>query len=269
MNIDFEKQLQTLAAETDRVKQEQFFKDYLKAAAQFWQYSWRNQWLISVQLPTATRVAGLRAWNKLGRHVQKGAQALRILAPMVQMDSNDDEVVHGFRTVAVFDVSQTEGKELPDLKTELTGDSSAPVLAALEQLCAIRGIRLEFAQLRDGLYGFSAGGRIVVDNACSVNTQVSTLVHEIAHELLHRKTQLDLREREIEAEGVAYVVMSALGYQPQSFNYLALYKADAKSIMARLSTISGTAKEVLTFVQTALTSDAPLVRVEESVEVAA
>src|SRR5207244_9968641 len=93
----------------------------LEQAARFHRYSWRNSLLIALQRPEATRVAGYRTWQSLGRQVRRGEHGIAILAPMVYRKRDDAEetdalvVLRGFKVVSVFDVAQTEGEELPDV----------------------------------------------------------------------------------------------------------------------------------------------------------
>jgi Zn-dependent peptidase ImmA (M78 family) len=97
--------------------------------------------------------------------------------------------------------------------------------------------------------GFSQGGKIVLDSSQSVNMRVNTLAHEIAHELLHQtpeaKGTFSLQERELQAESVAYVICRAVGLEPKSASYLAVYSADKERIVANLQTVYETTKIVL------------------------
>jgi antirestriction protein ArdC len=107
---------------------------YLTAMGRFHNYSFGNILEIARQKPDATRVAGLYAWNQLGRKVRKGEHGIRILAPMIGVKRKRDEeaekdirtqnraVLVGFRSAYVFDVSQTDGEELPELSTKVSGD---------------------------------------------------------------------------------------------------------------------------------------------------
>lgn len=272
-----ENYVKQLAEETDTVKQSEEFKAYLDAAAKFWRYSFHNQVLIHVQCPEASRVAGFRTWNQLGRKVKAGSRAIKILAPSlkkvektmennakldIQADSNESPeasteddcreafVLKGFVPVSVFDVSQTHGRDLPKIDVELEGDSCQPFLDKLLAFCTTQGIAVETRALGvNGLMGYSQGGKIVLDSGQSVNSQVNTLAHELAHELLHQtpeaKIKFTVGEKELQAESVAYVICKAVGLEPKSANYLAIYKADKTRIIASLETISGTAKKIL------------------------
>ena len=117
--------------------QSEVLTEYLNAMARFHNYSFGNIMLIARQKPAATRVAGIRTWNSLGRFVKRGEKGILILAPMVgRRTQRRDEIsteiesanaaderkaeqeLYGFRAVYVFDVDQTEGKELPGLLQE-------------------------------------------------------------------------------------------------------------------------------------------------------
>src|SRR5882724_5562305 len=111
---------------------------YLTAMAQFHNYSFQNILLIASQRPTATKVAGIRSWNELGRRVRRGEKGIMIFAPMIgyrrnasEADQSQQSVARtdkpeprlvGFRAVYVFDVDQTEGAELPELGSTFRGE---------------------------------------------------------------------------------------------------------------------------------------------------
>ncbi|MBS3108513.1 hypothetical protein J4409_01445 [Candidatus Woesearchaeota archaeon] len=251
LNTMVEAKLKELAQETDNVKKSEFFQNYLDTMSKFWKYSWHNQMLIHCALPAATRVAGFKAWNSLGRYVKKGEKSIRILAPVVKDVDGQEEVVN-YMPVSVFDVSQTEGKELPDIDIEVTGNDAEQLYEKLVWFCRSKGISFDLQKLGvNGLYGYSTGGKIVLAEDGSYNMKVNTLVHEIAHELLHYSEdgkKLSRNQKEIQAEATAYVVCKHLGLETKSFNYLALYDADYKKIMGNLSAVSVAAKEVIGFV---------------------
>src|ERR1017187_339871 len=126
----------------------------LRAPARFHRYSANNLMLILMQRPDATRVAGFRTWLDLGRHVRKGENGIAILAPCVYggQTREDQETgerltterrVVGFRVVHVFDVSQTDGDELPSPVTHLEGDSAAELLARLELVAGDLGFSVQ------------------------------------------------------------------------------------------------------------------------------
>jgi hypothetical protein len=158
--------------------------EYLSAMAAFPTYSFGNVMLIARQKPTATHVCGVRKWNQLGRFVKRGEKGILILAPMVgYRRSRQDEIATemdtenaaeerkpqsqliGFRGVYVFDVSQTEGKELPNL-TEVKGDVSG-YLERLKAFVEGNGINLFYSDRIAPAKGTSSGGTITLRKAWS------------------------------------------------------------------------------------------------------
>jgi|SRR3989344_543397 len=263
-SVDFEQlaeeYIRQLAEETDAVRKSSLFQNYLDTMTRFWQYSYHNQLLIHVQNPNASRVAGFRTWNNLGRHIKARSKAIKILAPYSKKTKEKDlatgeekEVIRTyFWPVNVFDISQTKGKELPSIDIEIHGDDHKPLLEKLLEFCKTRNIAVEFKDLGiNGLYGYSQGGKIAIDSKQAANMQVSTLVHEITHELLHQTPEgkkFSKNEKELQAESTAYVVCKSLGLNPKSPNYLALFKADKEGIMANMETIASAAKGILGYI---------------------
>src|SRR3989344_7242712 len=144
-----------LADETDAVRQSEWFKEYLDSMAKFWRYSYRNQLLIFIQKQNATRVAGFRTWNELGRFVNKGVKAIKILAPFTKkivkkdLQTGEEKEISQtyFVPVNVFDVSQTNGKDLPKIEIEIQGNEYKPLLEKLLTYCASVNITVEFKKL--------------------------------------------------------------------------------------------------------------------------
>lgn len=195
-----------------------------------------NVMLIMLQNPYATRVAGYHAWQELGRQVLAKEQALRILAPMKykKEDAPDGEKVseiRGFKLVPVFDISQTEGRELPDVVSRLEGLAPEGVFNILTEFAGTIGFRVERPEsLESGANGDTTHSlariRIVASN--SEAQQVKTLAHEIGHALLHDPEVPATKEwtrglKELEAESTAYVICAALGMDTgdYSFGYVA------------------------------------------------
>ena len=254
-----EDRLKDLATETDEFKRSEFFKQYLDVISRFWKYSYHNQMLICCRMPGASRVAGFRTWLSLKRKVKKGSKAIKILAPYKKKVTDKDPITNEekekritlFIPVNVFDISQTEGEALPDIDISVTGDNYKDFLDNLVSLCKDKSIEVKFENLGiNGLFGYSKGGEIAVTNTESINTQVNTLIHEIAHELLHKEENpFSKQEREIQAEGTAYVVTKHFGIENKSFNYLALYDADYKKIMDNLKSVAEASKEIIEFLE--------------------
>jgi len=154
-----ESSVNALATETDDVRKSDLFKQWLNAMATFSTYSFNNQMLIAFQRPSAQRVAGYQAWRKLGRHVNKGAKGIAILAPCVYRkktepdneDSSDSsstvKKLVGFKTAWVFDLADTAGDPLPTL-TYAAADGGDELLARLEWTTEEElGICLDYEEL--------------------------------------------------------------------------------------------------------------------------
>ena len=213
--------LDTLARAVDEVRASETFKAYLEVQARFHKYSWHNSMLILSQRPDATRIAGFRAWQKLGRHVCKGERGIMIFAPRpyhkeVERDDGETETLDGvsFRPVYVFDESQTEVKAFPEIDLPTVDSAADDLLDRLTRVARERSIAVEFAKLSGGLFGVSKGGSVEVDNGHATEQQAKTLAHELAHEALHngeKRKGLTRTVAELEAESVAYVVCTHFG----------------------------------------------------------
>ena len=195
-----------------------------------------NVMLIMLQNPYATRVAGYRAWQALDHQVLAKEQALRIFAPMKYkredaLEGERASEVRGFKLVPVFDISQTEGPELPDVVSKLRGLAPEGVFATLTEFANTIGFRVELPEtLESGANGDTTYslGRIRVLASNSGAQQVKTLAHEIGHALLHDPEVPAIKEltrglMELEAESTAYVICAALGMDTSdySFGYVA------------------------------------------------
>jgi len=234
---------------------------YLAAMARFHTYSFGNVMLIARQKPEATNVAGIRTWNSLGRFVKRGEKGILILAPMVGKNRNkrnDGEVVEdakeqearllGFRAVYVFDVLQTEGKDLPAL-AEVQGDVSG-YRERLFKFVEAQGIELTYSERIGPAKGLSHGGKITLLLGMQPAEEFSTLAHEIAHEMLHRgdrRTLTTKQVRETEAEAVAFVVCQAVGLQTgtTSQDYIRIWHGDANLLRESLEAVQQIAAVIL------------------------
>lgn len=256
--------------------------NYLTAMSRFHHYSFGNVMEIARQMPTATRVAGFFAWKQLGRFVKAGSKGIRILAPIVGVRRKTDEeaartdpaypnkpVLVGFRSAYVFDISQTDGAGLPEMR-EVSGDPGEN----LERLAAFvrsRGIQLVYSDNLKGALGMSYGGRIAILSEQTKAEEFSTLVHETAHELLHkaeRRTATTKTVRETEAEAVAFVVGKAVGLVTgsASADYIHLYHGNASLLAESLEVIQQTASVILAALEPSIADE---VTNEEPEEVAA
>jgi DNA repair protein RadC/antirestriction protein ArdC len=262
------------------------YADYLKVMSRFHRYSLNNTLLIAMQNPEASLVAGYHAWRKkFERHVCKGEQAIRIIAPapdkrLVQKEKLDPvsqqpildkdgqpimeetEInVPRFRVVPVFDVSQTEGKELPSLSKAL--DRPVQVYELLfDALKGASPVPIAFESMKatkDGYYHLK-DKRIALRKGMSESQTLASAVHEIAHAKLHdRDPQArgakadekgkDPRTQEVEAESIAYAVCQYYGIETgeNSFGYVAGWSGDKdlSELKASLKTIRDTASDLI------------------------
>ncbi|MGA7753542.1 MAG: ArdC-like ssDNA-binding domain-containing protein [Candidatus Sulfotelmatobacter sp.] len=266
LNAGIRTTIELLANETDAARQSELFRNYLKASAAFWDYSWHNQMLIWKQRPDASYVGGFNTWLKCGRYVRKGEKGIAILAPMFfkdktrMADGSEGETKRiWFKVVYVFDISQTDGMPLPELPTKSTGERGQDMLDRLLRFAASRGITVRFVEKckLNGAAGTSKGTEIEIRTSeTDATTQAATLAHEIAHSLLHwtadghKITTRDGREigkqqRELEAEAVAYVTSSYFGIQSPSDFYLAAYNVTPAMLLEAVETIAKTARTIL------------------------
>lgn len=260
MNKDEAKQLAERAlAELDQALQageSETLKRYLAAMGRFHNYSFSNLMLIAIQNPKATHVAGFRRWLQLGRHVRKGEKGIGILAPLVYRkreedsapDENEGSALRGFKVVHVFDISQTDGEELPEFAA-ISGDPGG-LLPALEQMVRDSGIELQYEELPNGTFGLSRQGQIAITTGLSPAETFSVLVHETAHEWMHDAEQrrtLTTTVRETEAEAVAFVVCQAYGLDCStcSSDYIQLYRGTAETLAKSLDRIQKTATRII------------------------
>lgn len=226
-------------------------RTYLAGMARFHRYSLGNIFLIHMQCPRASRIAGYGTWQRLGRQVRRGEKAIRILAPVVWKDPDDKAGKAGvvaFKTTCVFDVSQTEGQPLPAFAT-VAGDPGVH-LARLKAFVRDSRISLEYSDRTGAAEGMSLGGRIVLKSGLKPAEEFAVLAHETAHELLHAKAESRPEEktvRETEAEAVAFVVCQAVGLDTNTAasDYIQLYRGDKDTLLASLERIQRTAAMVI------------------------
>lgn len=261
------------------------YKEYLCTMSKFYNYSFRNTVLIARQRPDATYVAGYNSWKKnFDRQVKAQEHGIKILAPApykVQQEQTKldpvtqkpvldadgkpvKEVVEtthpAFKVVTVFDVSQTEGKELPEITVnELTG-SVENYAAFFEALKQESPVPISFENIPNGAKGFYSHveARIAIQEGMSEVQTVKTAIHEIAHAKLHAvgpddkvapEEKKDRRTKEVEAESVAYTVCQRFGIETSdySFGYVAGWSSDkdVKELKGSLETIKRTAAEMI------------------------
>jgi hypothetical protein len=231
-------------------------REYLAAIGRFHRYSLRNVMLIASQNPIATYVAGFHAWHKLGRFVKKGEKGILILAPIIrckvqnnsETEADESSTAVGFRAAYVFDISQTDGQELPEIGS-VNGDPRE-YRERLATFVVEHGIALEYSEDIAPARGTSAGGKITLLPGQSAGEEFATLAHEVAHEMMHRdqrRSSTSKGVRETEAEAVAFVVCSAIGLETGTAaqDYIGLYGGDAKLLNESLEHVQQTATQIL------------------------
>jgi antirestriction protein ArdC len=229
---------------------------YLKAIGRFHHYSLHNVLLIASQKPNASYVAGFRTWNELGRFVRKGEKGIMILAPIVHRKAQKDEEeaeeisrsIAGFRAAFVFDISQTDGEDLPQIGA-VTGDPS-DYTDRLRRFASEQNIAVEYSAEIAPARGTSYGGRIALLPGQSPAEEFSTFAHELAHELLHRGDRRAVTSksvRETEAEATAFVVCQGIGLETGSAasDYIQLWNGNVELLTESLTYIRQAASQML------------------------
>ena len=237
---------------------------FLRAMAVFRHYSLSNQLSIARQRPSATRVAGMYAWNQLGRFVNKGENGIAILAPVIgthskhtrdveteQPDVNGPSLL-GFRRVYVWSEDQTHGLALPELEP-VTGEATV-YLDRMREYVISQGITLEYTESIAPALGTAFGTTIRILPGQSKAEELTTLVHEAAHLALKhqdRRTSITKSVRETEAEAVAFVVAQGIGINAaQSASYIQLYHGNAVLLLESLELVQQTSAVILAMLQT-------------------
>ena len=244
------------------------WKRMLEVASKFHRYSFNNHLMIFLQRPDATVVAGFNRWKSLGRSVKKGEKGIAIFAPCryktkVETDAGEEQTVQqirGFRIVHVFDISQTEGEELPDLDAVrpklLDADAPEGIWDALVRQADAAGFEVIRNQRgsENGYCDFSSK-EIAVRPDVAPAQAIKTLIHELGHALLHSdETPLSKEVAEVEVESVAYIVCDAIGLDSgeYSFAYVARWASgDVEMIKETGQRVVECARSVLTAIEEA------------------
>lgn len=261
------------------------FKEYLRTMSKFYNYSFNNTLLIAMQKPEATYVAGYTSWQRnFDRQVMKGEKGIKILAPAPYKTQEEREKVDpvtqkpvigadgkavtetvevlrpAFKVVSVFDVSQTDGKELPDIIVDELKGTVENYEAFFDALRQESPVSISFEDIPGGAKGFFSPveSRIAIQEGMSEIQTVKTAIHEIAHAKLHAFKQdeqaapedkKDRHTKEVEAESVAYTVCQRYGIETSdySFGYIAGWSSgkETKELKSSLDTIRKTAAEMI------------------------
>ena len=261
------------------------FKEYLRTMSKFYNYSFNNTLLIAMQKPEATYVAGYTSWQRnFDRQVMKGEKGIKILAPAPYKAQEEREKIDpltqkpvigtdgkavtetvevlrpAFKVVSVFDVSQTDGKELPDIIVDELKGTVENYEAFFDALRQESPVPISFEDIPGSAKGFFSPveSRIAIQEGMSEIQTVKTAIHEIAHAKLHAvkpdekaapEDKKDRHTKEVEAESVAYTVCQRYGIETSdySFGYIAGWSSgkETKELKSSLDTIRKTAAEMI------------------------
>ena len=242
------------------------YKEVLMSIGNLSNYSLNNQLYILLQNDKAKTIYGIKKWNTLGRRIKEGEKALKIFAPIIKrIDDSEEEIkVLGYKRESVFDISQTEGKELDVFKFDETivVDNKNIIVDALKDTIVKYGFSVNFVsieELGEGVFGLCNHKEKeikVLDNLSDLQ-EISTLVHECGHALAHHENRVDFKGltkkemrqiKEVEAESISCIVSSVLGLDTQNFNFsyiTAWSNADIKLFRRNLDLISKYAKVLI------------------------
>jgi len=243
------------------------FKDYLRMAAKFHTYSFGNVLLIASQRPDATRVAGFRTWHALGRYVRRGEKGVAIVVPYRSLrDSEGGEVEERLRfgTGYVFDISQTEGADLPEVEVPLlTGNNGGALYDALAALAGREGFGIDRShRAGEGAAGFwrPSTRTIWISPQLSSDQAAKTLAHELAHAFDREVPSYApcSGEREALAEAVAFVVCQRYGLDSsaRSVPYIAGWSKDIDTLKRALGKVQALAHRIIEMLEPAAERDA-------------
>lgn len=251
-----------LENETGRILDSDTFRDYLRCVGRFHTYSASNISLIRAQRPDATRVAGYRTWQELGRQVRRGEKGMTVIVPLKRKARLDDpqtgeEVtvtsVRGFGTGNVFDISQTEGKPLaepPDcVAIRESTEPGRELYTRLQSWLSRQGVEVTEREVPGAWGSYSPGSRDITVHPRIAGTDqgVKTLAHEAAHYAAGHVVGMDEREIEPVAEGAAYAVLSrySLDSGSYSFAYVARWAEDRERLGRNLEAIRKVAHNII------------------------
>lgn len=258
------------------------YTTFLKVMSKFHNYSFNNSLLIAMQCPEATMVAGYTSWKRnFHRNVNKGEKGIKILAPcpykinkevdkidpltqktMVDKDGNVVKervqvTIPAYKVTTVFDISQTSGKEIPRISTELQGDVNG-YKNFFEAICKVSHVPIEFEKMRNNSNGYYhlTDKKIAIREGMSQMQTVKTAIHELSHAKLHDKNVgiekdnlPDVRTKEVEAESVAYTVCQHYGIDTSdySFGYIVGWSSGKKleELKSSMNIIRTTASEII------------------------
>jgi len=238
------------------------FARYLATLARFHMYSPNNVAMIQAQRSAATRVAGYRAWQALGRRVKKGECGIRIVVPHrariapAQDDGQEQEIVTGWGIGYVWDVAQTDGEPLavPPISSALTGDATVAEMVREELTGWLRREGVTLVQRDTGRangYYLPRTREIAIHRDLTGVRALKTLVHEAAHFAADHAGGVRWEDAETVAEGAAYTVLSHFGLDTSgySFGYVAEWARDLAVVRRNLAAIQQVAHRLIVAIE--------------------
>lgn len=235
---------QVLAESVNDLKNSESYKAALEFRTKFHSYSFANCWLIYNQCPTATLVAGYKKWQEMGRQVKKGETSIAIFAPLIRKEKNkngeEEKRAFNFRTVGVFDVSQTEGEDLPELHRPklLEGDSlQTQILIGGAKLYAkSQGISIVSQKLENIMSSYDPKtNKIILSSTLPPLQTLKSLVHQLAHALKAGTSFGEDKKLEdkLEAEATIYLTLHEFGLDTSEYTFplLANWTDDPKDLL--------------------------------------
>ena len=238
------------------VMESENFGEFIRFSAKFHKYSLGNTLLIWIQSRGATHVAGMKTWNSLGRKVKKGETGIGIYAPVIkkvrdrttqpgtdtnpEVEETEIERPIGFRAVYVFDISQTDGTPVPEIKTEIPvmkGDAEKLYL----KIVLASPVSVEYEEIKNGANGYymPKEQKIVIAKNLKAEQRSKTLLHELAHHLTlncsedEEAAKPDRPTGEVIAEGAAFVASAHFGLDSSgySFPYIASWSKEPGKVL--------------------------------------
>ena len=253
--------LATLEQGIDGILDSQSFAAYLATMAKFHHYSAGNILLIRLQAPEASRVAGYQRWKQLGRQVKLGEQGIKILVPHVHKQTDEEtgeeeRIVRNFGLGTVFDVSQTEGKSLPEppVAQEIreSSDAGMTLFQHLMRFVQGEGVTVEHEHLEHA-HGYYAPAerRIALGSHLEGDQRTKTLAHEAAHYVADHRGWISREDAETVAESVAFVVLNHYGIDASgySFAYVANWAQNRQVFKRNLDAIQRTADALISGIE--------------------
>lgn len=258
--------LQKLEQGIQSLLDSQNYLNYLKFHSSFYHYSWNNTLLIYMQCPTAMHIAGFHDWLKKGRYVRKGEKGIMILAPCpykkTQKNDNGEEVEInrvGFKTVSVFDVSQTEGEEIPEIVHAIKGDDEG-LFEKLRLFAEHLKVPVNVKPIKCNgycLYQDNKPVEIAINTGLSALHMAKTLMHELSHAVLHTPEEYRLHDvrslQELEAESTAFIICHHFGLDSSeySFGYLVNWQGEnaVKALRESTNRITKCANQIIEWIE--------------------